>query len=191
MSLRPMLYVADVQPLLDLRSMESSTIIDQVVDHFCKHLNNPDDQTLSLARTSAEGLLRQDASEKAESEDQANIVGAMASILNIQNESNSITDGDWKHQAWDDLLDDVEEQSPAVAPLYVYLLYGRPIFGSGIQSSWSYYAYLRLDEVRSLHEGLAGVKMDPGSELAEFYSELLDWLGTASKAEKDLWLFAS
>ena len=69
---------------------------------------------------------------------------------------------------------------------------GRAIFGRRIDTPWSYYGFLSLPQVRTLHAGLAKMREDDPSLCGEgfmggFLDELMGWLEVVVSAEQDLW----
>lgn len=105
-----------------------------------------------------------------------------------------LTDGDWKHMAWEDyreLVGPLVDED--VARLVDHLVEGRPLAGTRIESSWSYYAWLDRPELDRLLGGLAaaGAEEDfDADELEELHEELIEWLEGA-RACGALWLYAS
>ena len=109
-------------------------------------------------------------------------------------EPRMLTDGDWKHMAWEDYRELVEPLvDEDVARMVGYLCEGRPLAGSRVESGWSYYAWLDRPELDRLLAGLvsaADAEPSVAEEVDEFHQELLDWL-RAARACGALWLFAS
>lgn len=105
-----------------------------------------------------------------------------------------LTDGDWKHCAWDDYRDLVAPLvDDDVARLVGYLADGRPLAGARVESGWSYYAWFERPELDRLVQGLtgaAGADTSVADEVDGFHGELVEWL-TAARACGALWLYAS
>ena len=64
--------------------------------------------------------------------------------------------------------------------------------GRRIDTPWSYYGFLSLPQVRTLHAGLAKMREDDPSLGGEgfmggFLDELMGWLEVVVSAEQDLW----
>jgi hypothetical protein len=90
-------------------------------------------------------------------------------------------------EAWEEgITDDTDSEEDLLG----HLLFGRPLFGSYFETSWSYYGYLSRDEVRRLRASLRPVddEDDPPGQLAcKLIGDLRRWCDTLLKAEKDLW----
>ena len=105
-----------------------------------------------------------------------------------------LTDGDWKHPAWEEYRDLVEPLvDDDVARMVEYLTEGRPLAGTRIESGWSYYAWFERPELERLIQGLtdaAGEDAAVADEIDGFHGELIEWL-TGARACGALWLYAS
>lgn len=105
-----------------------------------------------------------------------------------------LTDGDWKHYAWDDYRDLVDPLvDDDVAQMVEHLTEGRPLAGTRTESGWSYYAWFERAELHRLIRGLKEAADEDASvaeEIDGFHGELLEWL-TAARACGALWLYAS
>ena len=69
---------------------------------------------------------------------------------------------------------------------------GRAIFGRRIETPWSYYGFLSLPQVQTLHAGLAKMRDDdPGlcgdGFMGGFLDELIGWLAAVESSHQDLW----
>jgi hypothetical protein len=105
-----------------------------------------------------------------------------------------LTDGDWKHGAWDDYRDLVEPLvNDDVARMVEHLAEGRPLAGTRTESGWSYYAWFERPELERLIHGLTAAADEHESvadEIDGFHGELIEWLKGA-RACGALWLYAS
>jgi hypothetical protein len=73
---------------------------------------------------------------------------------------------------------------------------GRAIFGRRIDTPWSYYGFLSLPQVRTLHAALATLQDDDPSLRGEpfmdgFLDELMGWLQTVESNNQDLWFYCA
>jgi len=194
MSLRPMLYATDVSPLLKAASSRNVSLVDGIVAYFRENLDDPDEDTLEMAREESEQLLGGAYADEPESEDHVNIVSALAASLRVQDEEHMIADGTWKQSGWDEYCELV---GPILAPSdwekMALLTQGvRPLFGTEIESDWSYYGYLLLGEVKQLRTALEQLAAEhPNVAESEFHKEFVGWLRQAEERNSDVWLFAS
>ena len=105
-----------------------------------------------------------------------------------------LTDGDWKHDAWEDYRDLVEPMvDDDVAEMVEHLNEGRPLAGMRMESAWSYYAWFEGPELERLIGGLTDAAEEHtavADEIDGFHSELMEWLAGA-RACGALWLYAS
>jgi len=197
MSLRPMLYATNVKPLLAAASSRDLSLVERIVDWFRNNLPDPKPDTLDMARRETERLLSGAQAGRPESEDHVGIVSALAQLLGVQNHEAMIADGDWKWLAWDDYF---EEAGPLLSTSareqFGQLAHGeRPLFGSAIESGWSYYGYLLNNEVQQLLAALEQAAADhpkiASTEFIDgFHNELVGWLHQVEERKTDLWLFA-
>lgn len=194
MSLRPMLYATDVSPLLKAASSRNVSLVEGIVTYFRENLDDPDEDTLEMAREEGEQLLRGAYADEAESEDHVNIVSALAVSLGVQDEERMIADGSWKQSGWDEYGELVGPMLPPTAwEKFAFLTQRvRPLFGSEIESDWSYYGYLLLGEVKQLRTALEQLANErPEIASSEFHNEFVGWLRQAEERNSDMWLFAS
>lgn len=105
-----------------------------------------------------------------------------------------LTDGGWKHMAWDDYRTLVDPMVHAdVARMVGHLTEGRPLAGTRTESGWSYYAWFERPELEQLIQGLTAAADEHKSvadEMDGFHGELIEWLKGA-RACGALWLYAT
>ena len=105
-----------------------------------------------------------------------------------------LTDGDWKHPAWEEyrgLVQPLVEDD--VARMVEQLTEGRPLAGTRTESGWSYYAWFEGPELGRLIHGLmdaANENTSVADDIDGFHGELIEWLQGA-RACGALWLYAS
>jgi len=99
----------------------------------------------------------------------------------------------WKMGAFEDLVNQIGTTiEPKALTLLRYFLDGRPLFGKTIQADWSYYAWLSLDELKTLIAALRAVAQTDSDPTGDgFLEELTGWLDQVAAADSDLWFFAS
>ena len=193
-----MLYTAQLEPLMTAVESRDVSLVPKVVDWFRNHLRDPDPSALNMVSIETEKLLSGEISGRAESEDHVHIVSALAAILNVQVSSGLITDGTWKQSAWTEYLEGVRIVLDPLSEkrLEQLTLCKRPLFGSSINTSWSYYGYLFNREVSELIAGLDLVanlhpQICSPSFVEGFHLNLASWLRMVDSRAADLWLFAS
>lgn len=198
MSLRPMLFAARLEPLMSAVQSRDVSLVPIVVDWFRTHLRDPQPSTLDMVRAETEKLLGGNISGGAESEDHVHIVSALATVLNMQVSPALITDDTWKQGAWNEYLEGVRAFLDPITEerLGQLALCKRPLFGSSINTSWSYYGYLFNGEVRELMAGLDELahlhsEIRSPSFVEGFHFHLASWLRAVDSRAADLWLFAS
>lgn len=201
MSLRPMIYAADVGRLRAVFGSGDEALASKVIlaleGRVDKKGHGPAQRAAAddLRKAVRDGVPVAGLGD--ETELHAVAVDVLVGHLGLDAPEAMVHDGDWKHGAWQDYLDEAGEAlGKATGRLMEYLVHGRPLLGRGIKSGWSYYAYLSGDEVRQLRDGLtAAAKKNP--EIADedfidgFHNELVGWLEAISRRGKGLWLFAS
>lgn len=114
-------------------------------------------------------------------------------MLGMMKEGSAIADGHWNVRGWAHYAEHVFPHLKKWPQELFANLFGRPLFGIEIQSSWSYYGFLLNSEVAELLaslQALAGLapvtEHDP-----EFHQELISWLQEVLNRKCDLWLYAS
>jgi hypothetical protein len=201
MSLRPMIYASDVDRLHAVFGSGDEALAAKVAATLEERV---DKKAHEPALRAVAGDLRKAVMEgvpvkglRDETELHAVAIDALAGHLGLDHPDAMVHDGDWKHGAWEDYLDEAGEAlDKATGPLMEYLVHGRALLGEGIRSGWSYYAYLSLDEVVRLCDGLT-VSARKHPEIADedfidgFHNELVGWLDSILKRKKALWLYAS
>ena len=101
----------------------------------------------------------------------------------------------WKMQAFWQLDEDAGDKWYTTSDnLFRYFIHGRPLFGNRINTDWSYYAFLRLEEIRDLIAAIRELQR-AHEEFAQpdyvdgFVVALLAWLCGLADAKLDLWFF--
>lgn len=103
----------------------------------------------------------------------------------------------WKMFVFEDFLAECgDDLSPEARALVGYFTTGRALFGHRIETGWSYYGYLTLEEVRLLAtelEKLTRADESVGSEqfLDGFVGEFHRWLRTIADRGLDLWFYTA
>lgn len=209
MSLRPMLWsVPSVEPILKLAGSNDAKwmeVVDAALREREAESSGPAEEAAAIRRAATELLAGTVAGP--ETDRHVEVVSLWANrVLPLgrfdydadpatldPTKPRMLTDGDWKHEAWDDYRDRVEPRLDAdVAQMVQFLCVGRPLAGTRVESGWSYYAWLERAELDRLLGGLGAARGqgEAGDELDEFHEELLGWLGAARQCGA-LWLLAS
>lgn len=186
-----MLYGSSLAPLRTAAAARDVSLLQSVIETFPADVRD-------VARRGATTLFAPDSAGKPESEDQVHVVSALARVLGVERDESMIADGGWKDEAWEDYFqsvrDDLDDRARELFGLLAHK--NRPLFGTSIQTSWSYYGYLLLNEVRELLAALERLQ-EARPEVASpgfidgFHSELVGWLRQVVDRQTDLWLFAS
>ena len=198
MSLRPMLFASRIEPLISVANSRDVSLVPKIVEWFRTNLRNPEPSTIHMVEREADRLLSGKIEGQPESEDHVHMISALAEILGVQRTASMIADGDWKQGAWDAYFDGIKVFiDPGTFTRFGQLVQcKRPLFGSSIDTSWSYYGYLFHEEARQLLEGLSSAaashpEIASGSFIDGFHNEITGWLQQVLDRRSDLWLFAS
>lgn len=112
----------------------------------------------------------------------------------------------WKMRGIFDFMEEFEKRfEPQTKSLMDYFVYGRPLFGTDIQSDWSYYAYMNLDEVKTLRAGIdkhlqwaidltdKGYlnEIDFSDWTLDLMEEMVGWFDLIIENKRDLWFWAA
>lgn len=206
MSLRPMLWsVPSIQPLRSVIGSNDTAWLDIVNAELGDQEESLPNQHDSIRKAATELLVgRLDGPEK---DSHVEVVGLWAKkVLPLADfdyaadpksldltKPRMLTDGDWKHFAWDDYRALIEPLVNAdVARMVGHLTEGRPLVGTHTESSWSYYAWFERQELEKLINGLATAgdqNKSVADEVDGFHVELVEWLKGAQKCGA-LWLYA-
>jgi hypothetical protein len=193
-----MLFASHVQPLIYAARSGDVSLVPKVVEWFRTNLIDPQPPTLEMLTREADRLLSGRLKGHAETEDHVQIISALANILGVQGKSFMIADGAWKQEAWDVYFDAIKGYVGQETALRFAQLAQckRPLFGSSIETGWSYYGYLLAEEVCQLLAGLnstATSHPDIASSnfINGFHDELIGWLHHAQERTTDLWLYAA
>lgn len=104
--------------------------------------------------------------------------------------------GDWKIGVYEKYVEMVTSLLPPASVKYLeFVCSGRPLFGSEMETEWSYYSYLAADEVETLSAELATAhsrspELDAADCVRGFPTEFRGWLKQIVDRGADLWLFA-
>ena len=193
-----MLFASRIGPLILAAESRDVSLVPRIVDWFRTNLTNPEPSTIHMVEREADRLLSGKIEGQPESEDHVHIISALAEILGVQESASMIADGDWKQGAWDLYFDGIRMFiDPGTNTRFGQLVQRkRPLFGSSMDTSWSYYGYLFHEEARLLLAGLRSAatshpKIASSRFIDGFHTEITAWLGEVQKRETDLWLFAS
>lgn len=193
MSLRPMIFAADLEPLLKIAESSDTTMAERVGDHYWSRLMNRNGWTQYSVRQVAHSLLSGAIVGKPENDMHVHMVFYLAGMLGIGKEGSAVADGHWNVRGWAHYAEHVFPHLEKWPQELFANLFGRPLFGMEIQSSWSYYGYLLASEVEELLVALHAITPlasvtghDP-----EFHQELISWLQAVLNRRSDLWLYAS
>ncbi len=202
MSLRPMLYAADLGRLHTLLGSGNAALAARLLDDLRKRAEESGASAAEVEEVdkTIERAIHEPAPLKGLKVENANHVAAidrLASEAKLGKRASMIHDGDWKHFAWTDYLDEAgPKMDKATRTLAGHLVNGRPLLGESMKSGWSYYAFLSNAEVRDLRDALAALG-EEHPEIADedfidgFHNELVGWLDEVLNCKADLWLYAS
>jgi hypothetical protein len=192
MSLRPMIYAVDLAPLITIANSNDASMAERVGDSFWSRLMDRKGWTQERARQEAFTLLSGGLYGKPETETHVCMVHYLAEMLGIGAEGSVVADGAWKISAWGHYLEHVFPQLGKWPQELLSNFFGRPLFGTEIQTSWSHYGYLLGSEVDELLTALRVLSEWPHEKahLADFHQELISWLEEIRKRKSDLWLYA-
>jgi hypothetical protein len=193
LSLRPSIYTADLAKFRTSIAGERGPLVQSIepwlIERGLKasaaNVNRDLDQLLSGAWTG-----------KPERDEHVLLVAGLAHACGVDSESAMIHWGNWKIGAYEDYFDAVKTLlPPASVRCFEFVRSGRPLFGSGMETEWSYYSYLTADEVRSFSADLAAAharspELDSKDCIHGFPTEFRGWMKQIEERNADLWLFA-
>jgi hypothetical protein len=98
----------------------------------------------------------------------------------------------WKWHAFSALLDDpLVVLAEAPWSLLEAVALGRPLFGSGFDTGWSFYGCLLENQARRLNAALGSLDRDTLGPASPLVVDLCGWLARAVEVGPDLWVFWS
>jgi hypothetical protein len=103
----------------------------------------------------------------------------------------------WKMPAFWSFIKGYHHRLPGDARKALFVFgRGRAIFGRRIDTPWSYYGFLSLPQVRTLHAELSRLRDEDPSLRGEafmggFLDELMRWLRIVESNNKDLWFYCA
>lgn len=155
MSLRPSIYAADIGRFRISIAGDRAPLA-QLVERWLREHGL--ETTVAGVDRDLDQLLAGAWAGKSERDEQVVLVAALAHACGVDTESAMIHWGDWKIGAYEDYFDAVKSLlPPASVKCFEIVRSGRPLFGNGMETEWSYYSYLTADEVRSLSGGACAV----------------------------------
>lgn len=112
----------------------------------------------------------------------------------------------WKMNGFWEFMESFEKRfDEQSVTLMNYLIEGRPLFGESIDTGWSYYAYLSLDEVKALRAAIKKQhdwaedltkkgqlnEIDFSEWTLDLMESMLEWFDQLIEAKRDLWFMAN
>jgi hypothetical protein len=193
LSLRPSIYAADIRHFRSAIAGERAPLVksiegwyrDRGIEESAVEINREIDSALGGGWAG-----------RTESDRQVYLVAALACACDMESEAAMIHWGDWKIGAYDDYFDMLKPILPAsIASLCEFIRSGRAMFGSRIETDWSYYSYLVAEEVRTLAAALDSAHvqspdLDSPNCIHGFPTEFRGWIKQIEQRRADLWLFA-
>lgn len=193
MSLRPSIYAADIAKFRASIAGERAPLVPSV-EHWLRKRGLK--ATAAQVHRDMDQLVAGVWAGKPERDEQVLLVAALAHACGVDAESAMIHWGNWKIGAYEDYFDAVKSLlPPASVKCFEFVRTGRPLFGSGMDTEWSYYSYLTAEEVRSLLADLAAAhalspELDAADCIHGFPTEFRGWIKQIEDRGADLWLFA-
>ena len=193
MSLRPSLYAADITRFRASIAGDRAPLVRSVEDWLREH--GPEATAADIYRN-MDQLIAGAWARKPERDEQVLLVAGLAHACGVDSESTMIHWGNWKIGAYEDYFDAVKSiLPPASVKCFEFVRSGRPLFGSEMETEWSYYSYLTADEVRSFSADLAAAharspELDSKDSIHGFPTEFRGWMKQIEERNADLWLFA-
>ena len=186
MSTRPLIYpLSSIEPLRTLVGSNDASLIDAIVDAFmASHREDyggppPDADSIEEIRVAATAIASAKLPLDAEPGEWEYVLRYAAKALGLSKSLYPINE-DWKWMAWTEYRDEVGNRLPGAAGQQLgWLVDGRPLVGSRLESRGSYYAWLEPSEVQSLLAALEKLRDTDGEldeEIDEFHVALVDWL---------------
>jgi hypothetical protein len=98
----------------------------------------------------------------------------------------------WKWSAFEALSEDPRLVLDEEARTFLSALaFGRPLFGDGFDTGWSFYGFLIEEQSRRLHGALAALDREALGPAAPLVAELSGWIARAIELGPDLWVLWS
>ncbi len=183
MSLRPAIYAADLARFRARIVGERESLV-QSIETWVRERG---------LRTSAanicrdmEQLLAGAWAGKPERDEQVLLVGAVAHACGVDAEPAAIHWGGWKIGTYESYFDAVGPLLPPTSvACFEFVRSGRPLFGNGKATEWSYYSYLTAAEVRTLCADLAAAHArSPELDAKDYILRLPDTLPLLDEADR-------
>jgi len=200
MSLRPQIYGFCLKDVQSIFASNDEAVLQKIYNIYEKILGellfDEPDETKELKKQGRE-IIRRAVMQGVPFEDlkcerEVHTFAAEAVVRSIEIKPVGDTN-DWSMQAfWDLRAEYGTKVSRDALNLFDIFYDGRPFFGKKIDSGWSYYGHLTLEEVNRLSTALDSLG-DSGvpDDLKVFVAELTDWLEGIASANLDLWFVAS
>jgi len=208
MSLRPELYGFDQKKMFSLFGSKNQKAVADMTATLQEALSDDDEEQRSFM----DGAIKQIQSAVFEGVPTANLVSETvpqiwaAKLLAEYGQEMVDTESNfYKMRGIFDFVDEFEKRfEPQTKNLMNYLINGRPLFGQDIQTDWSYYAYMSLDDVKALRSGIdkhlkwaidltdKGYlnEIDFSDWTIELMEEMVGWFDLLIENKRDLWFWA-
>lgn len=139
-------------------------------------------------------------------EDMSHVLAAKVLAEYNQPDMLDTESSDWQMRGFWEFMEAFEKRfDEQTITLMNYLIEGRPLFGESIDTGWSYYAYMSLDEVKALHAAIKKQhkwaedltmkghlnEIDFSEGTLDLMESMLEWFDQLIEAKCDLWFMAN
>ncbi len=200
MSLRPQIYGFSLKMVKSLFASADNKALEQMNDNYeqiLTELFSIEPEEREELREKGQTIIRRAVMEGApfadlDCEKEVHVFAADAIVQYTDLKPVEDT-SEWKMEAfWDLQSASMSKVNPEIAELLAIFEQGRPFFGNKIESDWSCYGYLTLEETEQLLGAINELRESKVPDyLSEFVAEFIGWLEEIASTKLDLWFIAS
>lgn len=187
MSRRPHFTAISLSKLLGLASQQDPELVRTLTDHFDDFYSSLDSSDRQQAHKLISDLVMFDSPGRLPDVEDETFQIVVVALAHYDQEVLPSTTPFWEDSvAW--LYDQYSQLDSFGRRLHSWLYDGRPLFGSTIQTSWTFYAYLMGHELPEFSAFIAR-----HSDLADMYDfqSAQEWLQRVQASQKDIFFYAS